>query len=104
MRQIEPFLFPFPGFFLGTGGGMGRKGTGGHLENRQRSFLNCELENANQVRDQDLDQPWVDAVRQQLIAWYEESQRDFPWRHENDPYRILVSEMMLVQTTAAAVI
>ena len=83
---------------------MGRKGTGGRLKNQQRSFLNCELENANQVRDQDLDQSWVDSVRQQLIAWYEESQRDFPWRHENDPYRILVSEMMLVQTTVAAVI
>ncbi|MGZ3317006.1 MAG: hypothetical protein ACXU95_06855, partial [Isosphaeraceae bacterium] len=83
---------------------MGRKGTGGRLKNQQRSFLNCELENANQVRDLDLDQSWVDSVRQQLIAWYEEPQRDFPWRHENDPYRILVSEMMLVQTTVAAVI
>ena len=83
---------------------MGRKGTGGRLKNQQRSFLNCELENANQVRDLDLDQSWVDSVRQQLIAWYEEAQRDFPWRHENDPYRILVSEMMLVQTTVAAVI
>ena len=83
---------------------MGRKGTGGRLKNQQKSFLNCELENANQVQDQDLDQSWVNSVRQQLIAWYEESQRDFPWRHENDPYRILVSEMMLVQTTVAVVI
>src|SRR5271166_148022 len=83
---------------------MGRKGAGGRLKNQQRSFLNCELEKANQVRDQDLDQSWVDSVRQQLIAWYEGSQRDFPWRRENDPYRILVSEMMLVQTTVAAVI
>jgi len=83
---------------------MGRKGTGGRLKNQQKPFLNCELENANQVRDQDLDRSWMDSVRQQLIAWYEESQRDFPWRRGNDPYRILVSEMMLVQTTAAAVI
>ena len=30
--------------------------------------------------------------------------RDLPWRRERDPYRILVSEMMLVQTTVAAVI
>ncbi len=68
MRQIEPFLFPFPGFFLGTGGGMGRKGTGGRLGNQQKSFLNCELENVDQVRDQDLDQSWVDSVRRQLIG------------------------------------
>ena len=83
---------------------MGRKGTGGRLKNQPKSFLNCELENANQVRDQDLDQSWVDSVRQQLSVWYEEPQRDFPWRREHDPYRILVSEMMLVQTTVAAVI
>jgi len=40
----------------------------------------------------------------QLVAWYEESHRDLPWRLGNDPYRILVSEMMLVQTTVAAVV
>ena len=30
--------------------------------------------------------------------------RDLPWRANRDPYRILVSEMMLVQTTVTAVI
>ncbi len=29
---------------------------------------------------------------------------NFPWRETNDPYRILVSEMMLVQTTVTAVV
>jgi A/G-specific adenine glycosylase len=41
-----------------------------------------------------------------LASWFEASQRDLPWRHEqniSDPYRILVSEIMLQQTTVAAV-
>jgi A/G-specific adenine glycosylase len=33
-----------------------------------------------------------------LLAWYAESGRDLPWRHTSDPYRILVSEIMLHQT------
>jgi A/G-specific adenine glycosylase len=42
-----------------------------------------------------------------LSNWFASAQRDLPWRHpENarDPYRILVSEVMLQQTTVAAVI
>ena len=47
---------------------------------------------------------WVDRVRRDLAAWYEAGHRDLPWRRDRDPYRILVSEAMLVQTTVAAVI
>jgi A/G-specific adenine glycosylase len=54
--------------------------------------------------DPDLDPRWVAQVRQRLVVWYEQGHRDLPWRGEHDPYRILVSEMMLVQTTVAAVI
>lgn len=42
-----------------------------------------------------------------LSTWFASAQRDLPWRHpENarDPYRILVSEVMLQQTTVAAVV
>ena len=46
----------------------------------------------------------MDAVRGRLLAWYEAEGRELPWRSAHDPYRILVSEMMLVQTTVAAVI
>jgi A/G-specific adenine glycosylase len=52
----------------------------------------------------DQDSAWVVAVRDRLTAWYEEAKRDLPWRANGDPYRILVSEMMLVQTTVTAVI
>ena len=52
----------------------------------------------------DEDQSWVEGVRQKLVAWYREARRELPWRADRDPYRILVSEMMLVQTTVVAVI
>jgi A/G-specific adenine glycosylase len=54
--------------------------------------------------DPDLDPRWIDRVRRGLVAWYERSSRDLPWRSDRDPYRILVSETMLVQTTVAAVV
>lgn len=41
-----------------------------------------------------------------LSDWFTAAQRDLPWRRAdiiNDPYRILVSEVMLQQTTVAAV-
>ena len=52
----------------------------------------------------DRDPEWVEAVRRGLIDWYDRGHRDLPWRRERDPYRVLVSEMMLVQTTVAAVV
>ena len=33
-----------------------------------------------------------------LLAWFETSGRDLPWRRTRDPYAILVSEVMLQQT------
>jgi A/G-specific adenine glycosylase len=36
--------------------------------------------------------------RRTLLAWYRRHGRDLPWRQTRDPYRILVSEVMLQQT------
>ncbi len=52
----------------------------------------------------DEDPDWASSVRRRLLDWYEREKRDLPWRADRDPYRILVSEMMLVQTTVAAVV
>jgi A/G-specific adenine glycosylase len=38
-----------------------------------------------------------------LLAWYDRHRRTLPWRGEADPYRIWLSEVMLQQTTVAAV-
>ncbi len=39
-----------------------------------------------------------------LVSWYRERARDLPWRGNPSPYEVLVSEVMLQQTTVAAVI
>jgi A/G-specific adenine glycosylase len=43
-------------------------------------------------------------IAQNLLAWYEQGHRDLPWRRTQDPYRIWISEIMLQQTRAQAVI
>ena len=43
-------------------------------------------------------------MRHALLAWYRANRRDLPWRRTRDPYRIWVSEIMLQQTRAQAVI
>jgi A/G-specific adenine glycosylase len=36
--------------------------------------------------------------RRRLLAWYRRNGRALPWRETRDPYRVLVSEIMLQQT------
>lgn len=50
----------------------------------------------------------VDAVAENLLAWYDKHRRCLPWRAEpgappTDPYRVWLSEIMLQQTTVGAV-
>src|SRR5947199_1132331 len=43
-------------------------------------------------------------VKRLLLDWYRTGHRELPWRGTSDPYRIWVSEIMLQQTRAQAVI
>ncbi|MEI6019504.1 MAG: A/G-specific adenine glycosylase, partial [Bacteroidota bacterium] len=36
-----------------------------------------------------------------LQKWYKVNKRDLPWRHEKDPYKIWISEIILQQTQVA---
>lgn len=40
----------------------------------------------------------LEAVREALVTWYQDDHRSFPWRETDDPYAILVSEVMSQQT------
>jgi A/G-specific adenine glycosylase len=40
----------------------------------------------------------VKSFQRRLLRWFEENGRDLPWRRTRDPYKILVSEVMLQQT------
>lgn len=47
-----------------------------------------------------------DKLRKSLLKWYDRNGRDLPWRLREgrpDPYRVWLSEIMLQQTTVAAV-
>ena len=39
-----------------------------------------------------------------MLDWYKEHGRDLPWRKTRDPYKVLVSELMLQQTQVSRVI
>ena len=43
------------------------------------------------------------SLRRSLLSWYGRAKRDLPWRRDSTPYRVWVSEIMLQQTTVAAV-
>lgn len=43
-------------------------------------------------------------LRRALLDWYEPRRRAYPWRGTRDPYRVLVSEVMLQQTQASRVV
>ncbi len=42
--------------------------------------------------------------RKGLLSWYKVQKRDLPWRKTKDPYKILISEIMLQQTQVETVI
>ncbi|WP_439626483.1 A/G-specific adenine glycosylase [Gemmata sp.] len=48
--------------------------------------------------------PPLPPVAPRLLDWFDAHRRDLPWRADRDPYRIWVSEVMLQQTTVAAVV
>jgi A/G-specific adenine glycosylase len=43
-------------------------------------------------------------MRDKLLGWYNENKRDLPWRRRSGAYAVLVSEMMLQQTTVETVL
>lgn len=44
------------------------------------------------------------AIRRNLADWYQQNQRDLPWRRTSDPYHIWISEVMLQQTQVKTVL
>src|SRR5437879_4378895 len=42
--------------------------------------------------------------QRRLLRWYAVHGRDLPWRHSREPYRVLVSEIMLQQTQVDRVV
>ena len=50
-------------------------------------------------------QQTIESFRDTLLRWYDdEGRKTLPWRQNHDPYRVMVSEIMLQQTQVATVI
>jgi A/G-specific adenine glycosylase len=46
----------------------------------------------------------ISQFQRKILKWYEKNGRDMPWRRTRDPYKILVSEVMLHQTQVSRVV
>lgn len=46
----------------------------------------------------------IPKFQQTILTWYKENKRDLPWRRTHNPYRIMVSEIMLQQTQVSRVL
>jgi A/G-specific adenine glycosylase len=46
----------------------------------------------------------IPAFRKRILGWYQENRREMPWRDTHNPYKILVSEIMLQQTQVSRVL
>lgn len=57
----------------------------------------------NEVKDK-LESFQIHDFQHDLISWYKHEKRDLPWRKDQDPYKIWVSEIMLQQTRVDTVI
>jgi len=44
-----------------------------------------------------------DQIVEVLLNWHRENRRNFPWREESDPYKVLIAEYFLQRTPAERV-
>ncbi|NLE08807.1 MAG: A/G-specific adenine glycosylase [Dehalococcoidales bacterium] len=58
----------------------------------------------SRYKEKGLDSGVIEAFRNEILGYYREHGRRFPWRETDDPYHLLVSEVMLQQTQTSRVI
>ncbi|MHA1244983.1 MAG: A/G-specific adenine glycosylase, partial [Candidatus Heimdallarchaeota archaeon] len=46
----------------------------------------------------------IEAFRKKIFDWWVKNKRELPWRQTEDPYKIMVSEIMLQQTQVSRTI
>ena len=50
-----------------------------------------------------LEEPRLYEIAEPVVEWFRQNKRDLPWRKDQDPYHVWVSEIMLQQTRVEAV-
>jgi A/G-specific adenine glycosylase len=71
---------------------MNSKVNGKHLSLESINFESINLESIN------LESINLELLHIDLLAWYAKHKRNLPWRETRDPYKILLSEVLLQQT------
>ena len=46
----------------------------------------------------------IQRFQQKIFSFYQQNKRELPWRDTTDPYKILLSELMLQQTQVSRVV
>lgn len=67
-------------------------------------FNIAEAQKVTKNRQQIVEEMDIVSFREDLIGWFEREKRDLPWRNDQDPYKVWVSEIMLQQTRVDTVI
>ncbi|PSR24119.1 MAG: adenine glycosylase [Sulfobacillus acidophilus] len=52
----------------------------------------------------DIDSQTLETLQAGMLGWYRQYGRELPWRQTRDPYAVIVSEIMLHQTTVNTVV
>jgi len=105
---VSPLL---PGLRRQDAGGV-RAARSDHSSTRHRAGCPMEdgprqkgtKENDHLLTPESFNEKKIRIFQRRLLRWYTQHGRDLPWRHTRDPYRILVSEVMLHQTQVDRVI
>lgn len=73
-------------------------------EYRERSKQLEQLEKQGEKRELAIDGDKIRWFRRRLKKWFSENRRDFPWRHERNPYEIFIAEIFLTRTRSENVV
>ena len=59
---------------------------------------------SSQITSRNIPNEKIKRFQKKILSFYEKNKRDLPWRTTTDPYKILLSELMLQQTQVKRVI
>jgi A/G-specific adenine glycosylase len=59
---------------------------------------------SSQITSRNIPNEKIKRFQKKVLSFYEKNKRDLPWRKTTDPYKILLSELMLQQTQVKRVI
>lgn len=58
----------------------------------------------SQIKSRTISQEKIQRFQQKIFSFYQKNKRDLPWRMTTNPYKILLSELMLQQTQVSRVV